>query len=51
MASDVEVGQKLLAQGFRCLAYSGDIWLYAQALKTGVAALREAAGAGTPARG
>lgn len=43
MAGDVETGQKLLAQGFRCLAYSGDIWLYSQALRQGVTALREAA--------
>jgi 2-keto-3-deoxy-L-rhamnonate aldolase RhmA len=43
MAADVETGQKLLAQGFRCLAYSGDIWLYSQALRQGVAALRETA--------
>lgn len=44
MAADVETGQKLIAQGFRCISYSGDIWLYSQALRDGVAALREAAG-------
>jgi 2-dehydro-3-deoxyglucarate aldolase/4-hydroxy-2-oxoheptanedioate aldolase len=45
MAGDVETGKKLLAQGFRCISYSGDIWLYSQALKSGVTALKEAAGA------
>jgi len=49
MAADVETGRRLLSQGFRCLAYSGDIWLYAQALRQGVTALREAARAGGPA--
>jgi 2-dehydro-3-deoxyglucarate aldolase/4-hydroxy-2-oxoheptanedioate aldolase len=44
MAADVEAGAKLLAQGFRCLSYSGDIWLYSAALKAGIGALKEAAG-------
>jgi 2-keto-3-deoxy-L-rhamnonate aldolase RhmA len=43
MASDVENGKSLLAQGFRILAYGGDLWLYQQALRQGVAALKEAA--------
>ena len=42
MASDVETGRQRIAQGFRCLSYSGDIWLYSEALRTGIAALREA---------
>jgi 2-dehydro-3-deoxyglucarate aldolase/4-hydroxy-2-oxoheptanedioate aldolase len=42
MAADVETGRRRIAQGFRCLSYSGDIWLYSQALRTGIAALREA---------
>lgn len=44
MAADVETGQKLIAQGFRCISYSGDIWLYSQVLRSGIGALREAAG-------
>ena len=43
MAADVEAGRKLLAQGFRCISYSGDIWLYSQVLRDGIAALRGAA--------
>lgn len=50
MAADVEAGRQLLAQGFRCISYSGDIWLYSQALRDGIAALREAAGATKQAR-
>lgn len=46
MAGDVETGTKRLTQGFRCISYSGDIWLYAQALASGIGALREAAGSG-----
>jgi 2-dehydro-3-deoxyglucarate aldolase/4-hydroxy-2-oxoheptanedioate aldolase len=41
MAADADTGKKLIAQGFRCIAYSGDIWVYAQALRSGIAALRE----------
>ncbi len=41
MPGDVETGRALLAQGFRCLAYWGDIWLYQQALSQGLRALRE----------
>lgn len=29
-----------LKQGFRCLAYGGDLWLYQQALRAGLAAVR-----------
>jgi 2-dehydro-3-deoxyglucarate aldolase/4-hydroxy-2-oxoheptanedioate aldolase len=43
MAADVDTGRRLIAEGFRCIAYSGDLWIYAQALRTGVASLREAA--------
>ena len=28
------------AQGFRCIAYGGDLWLYQQALRHGISALR-----------
>jgi 2-dehydro-3-deoxyglucarate aldolase/4-hydroxy-2-oxoheptanedioate aldolase len=41
MAGDVAGGKKLLDQGFRMLAYSGDLWLYQAALRAGVTALQE----------
>jgi 2-keto-3-deoxy-L-rhamnonate aldolase RhmA len=41
MVGDVESGQKLLDQGFRMIAYSGDLWLYQAALRSGVAALKQ----------
>lgn len=40
MATDVAGGQKLLDQGFRMLAYGGDLWLYQSALRDGVAMLK-----------
>ena len=40
LAMSVEEGRAVLAQGFRCVAYGGDIWLYQQALRQGIAALR-----------
>jgi 2-keto-3-deoxy-L-rhamnonate aldolase RhmA len=42
MAGDVATGETLLAQGFRAVAYSGDVWIYGQALRQGIAALRAA---------
>lgn len=42
MAGDVATGQAHLAQGFRALAYSGDLWIYQQALRAGLDALRAA---------
>lgn len=47
MVASVEEGRALLAQGFRCLAYWGDLWLYQQALREGLEALRPAAASGT----
>jgi 2-keto-3-deoxy-L-rhamnonate aldolase RhmA len=44
MAGDVDSGRDLLAKGFRALAYSGDVWIYGQALRQGIDALRAAAG-------
>ena len=41
MASSVEEGREMLRRGFRMLAYGGDLWLYQQALRQGIAALRE----------
>lgn len=43
MCGDVATGQAQLQQGFRALAYSGDLWLYQQALRQGLDTLR-----GTP---
>jgi 2-dehydro-3-deoxyglucarate aldolase/4-hydroxy-2-oxoheptanedioate aldolase len=40
LASDVAGGKALLDQGFRMLAYGGDLWLYQNALREGVAALQ-----------
>ena len=40
MAGDVATGQAQLEQGFRAMAYSGDLWLYQQALRQGLDALR-----------
>jgi 2-keto-3-deoxy-L-rhamnonate aldolase RhmA len=40
MATDVATGRALLGQGFRMIAYGGDLWLYQQALREGLAALR-----------
>jgi 2-dehydro-3-deoxyglucarate aldolase/4-hydroxy-2-oxoheptanedioate aldolase len=40
MAASPEEGRALLGQGFRCLAYWGDLWIYKQALRQGLAALR-----------
>lgn len=35
--------EDVLARGYTCLAYHGDLWLYQQALQTGIATIREAA--------
>ena len=40
MAADVETSQACLKQGFRMVAYGGDLWLYGRALKEGLDALR-----------
>lgn len=40
MCGDVATGQGQLAQGFRAMAYSGDLWIYQNALRDGIAALR-----------
>lgn len=39
MAGGIDNGKSLLDQGFRMLAYGGDLWLYQQAVRDGVAAL------------
>lgn len=40
MAGNVEVGKQWLDRGFKAIAYSGDLWIYQQALAQGIAALR-----------
>jgi len=41
LASDIAGGQALLDQGFRMLAYGGDLWLYQSALREGVSSLQK----------
>ncbi|HJN13217.1 MAG TPA: aldolase/citrate lyase family protein [Pirellulaceae bacterium] len=41
MAGGIDDGKSLLDQGFRMLAYGGDLWLYQNAVREGVAALNE----------
>jgi 2-dehydro-3-deoxyglucarate aldolase/4-hydroxy-2-oxoheptanedioate aldolase len=43
MAGSVDVGLEWLRRGFRAIAYSGDLWIYQQALAEGIAALRTGA--------
>jgi 2-dehydro-3-deoxyglucarate aldolase/4-hydroxy-2-oxoheptanedioate aldolase len=43
MVGDTATGQAMLDQGFRAVAYSGDLWIYQQALREGLSALREMA--------
>lgn len=40
MAADVQTARSLMRQGFRAVAYSGDLWIYGQALKQGIDAIR-----------
>ncbi len=44
LAIDIADGELRIDQGFRMLAYGGDLWLYQAALKAGVAALHRKAG-------
>ena len=39
MAGSIEDGLAAIAQGFRTVAYNGDLWLYQQALREGLAQL------------
>jgi 2-dehydro-3-deoxyglucarate aldolase/4-hydroxy-2-oxoheptanedioate aldolase len=41
MVASPEEGRAKLAQGFRCLAYSGDLWIYQQGLRAGIDAIRQ----------
>lgn len=40
MVASVEQGRALLDEGFRCLAYWGDLWIYRQGLQQGLRGLR-----------
>src|SRR3954454_3054650 len=40
LAGDIAAGRMLLDQGFRILAYGGDLWLYQGVLREGIAALQ-----------
>lgn len=40
LAGSVAQARDFLRQGFRCVAYGGDLWLYGQALRSGLAAIR-----------
>jgi 2-keto-3-deoxy-L-rhamnonate aldolase RhmA len=42
MVGSPEEGQAKLAQGFRCLAYWGDLWIYQSALRRGLDQIRSA---------
>lgn len=44
LATDIAGGMKLLDQGFRMLAYGGDLWLYQAALRDGVSVLKSYGG-------
>jgi 2-keto-3-deoxy-L-rhamnonate aldolase RhmA len=43
MASSVEEATFMLKKGYRCVAYWGDLWIYGQALKSGIDGTRKAA--------
>ncbi|MBX6311973.1 MAG: aldolase [Isosphaeraceae bacterium] len=43
LALDIEEGKAMLSRGFRMLAYGGDLWLYQQAVRHGVATLQAVA--------
>jgi 2-dehydro-3-deoxyglucarate aldolase/4-hydroxy-2-oxoheptanedioate aldolase len=41
MARDAAAGKALLDQGFRIIAYGGDLWLYQEGLREGIAAMKK----------
>ncbi len=43
MVSSIGEAASMLEKGYRCLAYSGDIWIYSQALRAGLEGVRKAA--------
>jgi len=48
MAGGVADGKSLIDQGFRMLAYGGDLWLYQNAVREGVATLNDYAASKSP---
>ncbi|MGH2531288.1 MAG: HpcH/HpaI aldolase family protein [Thermomicrobiales bacterium] len=50
MASSVENAHHWIGQGFRAVAFSGDLWIYGQALADGIGAVRAGVGNRSPAR-
>ena len=40
LVNNIEEGAERLRQGFRCLAYGGDLWLYRRALREGIEGLQ-----------
>ncbi|NKB70354.1 MAG: aldolase [Candidatus Latescibacteria bacterium] len=40
LATDPDEGAQRLKEGFRCLAYGGDLWLYRTALRAGIEQIR-----------
>lgn len=40
MVSSVEEADRMIERGYRCLGYSGDLWIYAGALRQGIAEVR-----------
>jgi len=45
MAGSVDEATVMLKKGYRCVAYWGDLWIYAQGLKNGIDGTRKAAAA------
>src|SRR5206468_5829934 len=45
MASSAGEAASMLEKGYRCLAYWGDIWIYGQALRSGIEGTKKAAAA------
>jgi 2-keto-3-deoxy-L-rhamnonate aldolase RhmA len=44
LALGVDDGRAMIARGFTMIAYGGDLWIYQQALRQGIAALRSTSG-------
>lgn len=44
MPLSLDEAQQRVDQGFRCLAYHGDLWLYQSALRSGIRSVREMVG-------
>ncbi|MBW3540349.1 MAG: aldolase [Planctomycetes bacterium] len=44
MTTDLDEAARMIQRGFRCLAWSGDVWIYQQALRSGLEGVRAATG-------